>query len=82
MEGHGDGKAVPNGLPPPPFKLPVSGCKGLQTPDRGGTHQRSPVQTPDSADVITANMFKLTELTPNECVCRIARKRVYADRSS
>ena len=23
MEGHGDGKAVSNGIPPPPFKLPV-----------------------------------------------------------
>ncbi|TBU65983.1 aromatic compound dioxygenase [Dichomitus squalens] len=44
MAGHDDGKAVANGIPPPPFQLP----------------------TPDSPDVITANMFKLTELTPDD----------------
>ncbi|KAI0781075.1 aromatic compound dioxygenase [Trametes elegans] len=39
-----EGKAVSNGLPPPPFKLPY----------------------PDSPDVITGNLLKLVELTPNE----------------
>ncbi|KAL1947698.1 hypothetical protein VTO73DRAFT_13422 [Trametes versicolor] len=37
-------QALPNGIPPPPFKLPY----------------------PESADVITANMLKLTDLTPDD----------------
>ncbi|PIL34129.1 hypothetical protein GSI_03840 [Ganoderma sinense ZZ0214-1] len=40
----GDGRAVSNGIAPPPFQLPA----------------------PDSPDVITANMTRLTDLTVND----------------
>lgn len=55
-------QALPNGIPPPPFKLPVS-----RTAGRGVEMlMSSRVQYPESADVITANMLKLTDLTPDE----------------
>ena len=56
--------AVPNGIPPPDLDLPVSiqSMVALRI-------DLSFRQYPDSAEVITSNILKLIELTPNPCVC-------------
>jgi hypothetical protein len=56
--------AVPNGNPPPDLDLPVSIQSMVALRIYVAIRQY-----PDSAEVITSNILKLIELTPNPCVC-------------